>query len=221
LLLQTITSFQTLSVTFERELIDGAGKKEISRGIIYFQQKTDKLIVRVYDPINQVLDISGKTLILYYPDQRTAFEIQAKIPFMLPFVSTLVAPNRPNFGLTDMGYQLERSERHGDTLTSSWLPPKISQTVMGKFKLVEYRRKLLSAQSFKPDGRISTNASFSNYTKVGNTSLALDVTTSTFRSTGTEQELVRFSNPEFNKAIPDSIVNFKIPPGTPMKHIQW
>ena len=219
-LLQTASPFQTLCVRFAREFTDAAGNKDASKGIVYFREN-DRLVVRVYDPINQVMVLTGKTMTIYYPDQKKAFEVQAETPFELPFVSTITAPNHPNYGLTEMGYQLEKTERNGDTLTSLWRPPANARKVVGMFKLVECRRMLLYAQSFKPNGQISTTALFSNYEKCGSMTIALDVTTYNHRSSGTETEIIHFEKPEFDTAIPDSILNFKIPPDTPMKHIQW
>jgi outer membrane lipoprotein-sorting protein len=206
-------------VGFQREFTNDQGQKDVSKGIVYYWG--DKLAVKVYYPIDQIMVLSGNTMTIYYPKEKTAFDIHARIPFELPFVSVIVAPNQPNYGLTQMGYRLEKSERSGDTLTSFWLPPTKAEKVVGRFKLVECKRKLLYAQSFKPNGKISTTVLFSNYRKTSKWTVALDVTAYSYTSTGMETEIIHFQTPEFDKAVPDSIANFRIPEGTPVKREQW
>ncbi|MCX6137465.1 MAG: hypothetical protein NTV54_08235 [Ignavibacteriales bacterium] len=220
-LMQAVSGFETMSVRFERELISELGERDVSKGTIFYRQSDAELVVRVTYPISQVMVIVGKTLLLYYPDQKSALEIKSSIPLSLPFVATMVAPYRANYGLTEMGFQLSKTERRGDTLASMWNAPAKGQGVVGNFKLVEFKRRLVLAESFKPDGQIATKALFSNYRKIGNSNIALEVVTTGFKANGIEIEKLNFQDPHFNEPIPDSIMNFHIPPGTPVKHVQW
>ena len=221
LFLQVASPFETMDVRFERELINEPNEKDVSKGIVFYRQSDARLVVEVYYPINQIIVISGKNFLLYYPDQKSAVEIESSIPLSLPFVATMIAPYRPNYGLSDMGFQLDKSERRGDTLVSTWNSPTKAKDIVGNFKLIEFKRRIIYAESFKPDGQIATTASFTNYKRVGFVNVALDVVSTVFKQKGNEIEKLHFIEPHFNEPIPDSIINFTLPTGTPIKRVKW
>jgi outer membrane lipoprotein-sorting protein len=217
--LQVTQPFQTLIVDFHREYLSNTGR-DVSAGRIFYNH-TGKLVVTVKDPIDQILVFSEKTLVIYYPVEKQAFKIESEMPFSLPFVSALIGSSRPNYGLPDMKYTLKQTERKSDTLISHWEPPSMVSPVLGPATLVEHRRRLIYAESKRANGQVMTMAHFRNHIMRGNLVLALDVETTHFIKEGVEIEKIAFANPAINSPIPDSLLNFQIPSGTPTKNVKW
>lgn len=216
---QVTPPFESLIVDFVREYNNGP-TKERSSGKIYYH-RSGKLVINVTDPLEQIMVFSEKTLVIYYPEDKRAFQIESEMPFSLPFVSALIGSFRPNYGLDDMGYKLEHTERKGDTLISHWNPPNLVRPILGKSTLVEHKRTLIYAESRRASGEILTSAVFRDHMRKGNLILALHVETNHFHKEGVEIERLWFKNPEFNKPLPDSLMNFQIPAGTPTKNVKW
>jgi len=219
LFFQVELPFKTLIVQFSRETI-GTSEQSNSRGEILFD-RSGKLVVNVKDPIRQIMIFEGKNLVIYYPVEKKAFRITAQTPFSLPVVSALMGSLYPNYGLDTMGYRLEKTEKKGDTLVSYWQPPSHVRNILGTFMLVEHQRKLIYAESKRADGTLATVARFDKYVRVNNMLLALQVEAQHISKDDIYIEKTNFDNPQFNKNLPDSLINFRIPSGIAVRELVW
>lgn len=209
----------TVKAEFERKIIQ-KNRTEKVKGIIYYKFN-HKIVIKVKEPVKQIMIIEKNKLILYYPLQRQAFYITQKNEFDILFFKSFLGGIKEDFGLSEIGYTLLKEERKNDILYTYWKPPNKLSKRLGIFKLGIKSNKIVYAAQKKSDGSILTQVAFSKHIKYKNYYFPLEIYAEKYDKKEKIIEEIIFKDPEFNKQIPEEIINFKIPPETKIEKIRW
>lgn len=201
----------TLSVEFRREYT-GHGREEVTIGSIYLKTE-GTVIIRVTSPVNQWMVIDKNKMLIYYPDEKQAFQIKSENPFSLPFLQSFLSVVKKDYGLSELGYTLENYSKRGDTLFSYWSPPQKAERILGNIRIGVVDGKLALTEIKKPDNTLTSRSLYKNHITYKSFHFPLEIETVHYIDRDSVIERVIYNNPEFNTPIPDSIVNFKIPEG--------
>ncbi len=209
-----------LIVNFSRLLTNKKPGVDSVKGTIFYQPPND-ILIYVTEPVNQHLKFNDKTLVIYYPDEKKAFRIQARVPFVLPFFQAFISLTNKNLGLAEMGYTLSQSEKRGDTLITRWVPPAKVKKAVGPIIIGMVNDQVGFMEMQNSKGRTIGRVSYSDYSKIGNIMLPMRVSAVRYLGKDTTYETVYYSNPRLNVKLPDEVVNFQIPKGTEIKEVSW
>ncbi|MGB9743072.1 MAG: LolA family protein [bacterium] len=195
-------------------------KTESAKGTIFYQPPDD-ILIHITEPVNQWLNSKSKTLLIYYPDDKKAFRIQAQFPFTLTFFQAFIGAMKGSLGLTETGFTLHKNERRGDTLVTYWSPPAKAKRALGPviIGLVDDRMGFMEMRNNR--GKTLVRVSYSQYHKIDGLNLPLEVSAVRYMGKDTTYETVHYRNPRLNIKLPDEVVNFKIPDGTDVKEVRW
>ena len=211
-----------LSLDFTRELTEN-NKKETITGTLHYDVKAARVVVEVTEPLNQIMVVQDKVLEIYYPVENQAFRFIAKGQIPLPFVESIIQSTQVEYGLTAIGYSLDQHEVTDNVLYTYWLPPEKAKDKLGTIILGSRTGKLISAEVKTSDGKLAAKSIYRNHTKLGDSYIPMEVTSSLYgpKSEVLEYERVVYSNPQLNAQLPPLILQFEIPKPVKVKEIEW
>ena len=213
---------KTLSLDFTRELTEN-NKTEHIAGTLHYDVQAARVVVEVIQPVKQIMIEKDKVLEIYYPIEKQAFRFisQGRIP--LPFVESIIQSTQAEYGLTAIGYSLDKHDVMDKVLYTHWKPPEKAKDSLGVVILGMRDDRLISAEIKNPDGYIIGRSRYQNHSKIGINYIPMTVTTSTY---GTKSEILQheqivYSNPQVNTKTPNPLLNFTIPESVEVKEIKW
>ena len=211
-----------LSLHFTRELT--ANKKtEIIAGTLHYDVRAARIVVEVTEPLKQIMVVQGKVLEIYYPIENQAFRFIAKGRIPLPFVESIIQSTQAEYGLTAIGYSLDRHEIADNVLYTYWAPPKRAKDKLGTIILGSRAGRLISAEVKTSDDKLAAKSFYRNHTKFGDSHIPMEVTSRLYgpKSEVLEHERVVYSNPQLNPQPPPLILQFEIPKSVKVKEVKW
>ena len=214
--------FHHLQVDFERT-IKHKNKVDVIRGTIFFDADKLTVFVKITDPINQIMFLKGNELTIYYPDDKKAFKIITKTLMTLPFFQIFLGAVQEDFGLSQMGYKLVKSEKKGDTLVMIWKPPKALEKFVGKYKVTYKNGRLFSAESTGVKTGKKVQLFFANYFKFKNFSFPGKISKKVLDKDGNivQLETVTYRNFKIDNPFPNSVADFKVPSDIKIRTVRW
>ena len=213
---------KTLTLDFTRELTENNKTEQIS-GTLHYDVQTARVVVEIDKPIKQIMLVKDKILEIYYPVEKQAFRFisQGRIP--LPFVESILQTTQAEYGLTAMGYKLDKHDVVEKVLYTYWNPPEKAKESLGGIVLGMQNDKLISTEVKNPKGIIIARSIYKNHSKIGLNYIPMTVTSSTYgaNSEVVQHEKITYSNPQVNLDTPNPILQFSIPDSVEIKEVKW
>ena len=213
---------KTLSLDFTRELTEN-GKTEHIAGTLHYDVKAARVVVEVTKPVKQIMVVKDNVLEIYYPVEKQAFRFISEGRVPLPFVESIIQTTQAEYGLTAIGYALDKHDVVEEALYTYWKPPEKAKDTLGSVILGMHNDRLISAEIKNPEGYIIGRSRYQNHSKIGINYIPMAVTSSTYnaKSEVTQHEEIIYSNPEVNAKTPNPMLNFTIPESVEVKESKW
>ncbi len=213
---------KTLSLDFTRELTEN-GETERIAGTLHYDVRATRVLVEVTKPVKQIMIVKDKVLEIYYPEQEQAFRFISEGRIPLPFVESIIQATQAEYGLTAIGYSLDKHDVVDSVLYTYWKPPEKAKETLGVVILGMRDDRLISAEIKNPAGYIIGRSRYQNHKKIGINYIPMTVTSSTYggKSEVLQHERIVYNNPQVNVETPNSILNFTIPKAVEVKEIKW
>ena len=213
---------KTLSLAFTRELTEN-GKTENIAGTLHYDVKAARVVVEVAKPVKQIMVVKDNILELYYPVEKQAFRFISEGRVPLPFVESIIQTTQAEYGLTAIGYTLDKHDVVEEVLYTYWKPPEKAKDTLGSVILGMHNDRLISAEIKNPEGYIIGRSRYENHSKIGINYIPMTVTSSTYnaKSEVIQHEQIVYSNPEVNTKVPNPMLNFTIPESVEVKESKW
>lgn len=213
---------KTLSLDFRRELTE-KDKTEHIVGTLHYDVKAARVVVEVTEPLKQIMVVKDKVLEIYYPIEKQAFRFVSEGRVPLPFIESIIQSTQAEYGLTAIGYTLNKHDVVDKVLYTYWAPPEKAKDTLGTVILGMRDDRLISAEIKNPDGYIIGRSRYQNHSKIGINYIPMEVTSSTYgeKSKVLQREQIVYSNPKVNVETPNPILNFTIPESVEVKEIKW
>ena len=213
---------KTLSLEFTRELTEN-GKTEHIAGTLHYDVKTARVVVEVIKPVKQIMVVKDNVLEIYYPVEKQAFRFISEGRVPLPFVESIIQSTQAEYGLTAIGYTLDKHDVVDAVLYTYWRPPEKAKDTLGSVILGMRDDRLISAEIKSPEGYIIGRSRYQNHSKIGINYIPMEVTSSTYgaKSEVLQHEQIVYSNPKVNTKTPNPMLNFTIPESVEVKETKW
>ncbi|MDE0401635.1 MAG: hypothetical protein OXL96_27895 [Candidatus Poribacteria bacterium] len=213
---------KTLSLEFTRELTEN-GKTEHIAGTLHYDVKAARVVVEVTKPVKQIMVVKDNVLEIYYPVEKQAFRFISEGRVPLPFVESIIQTTQAEYGLTAIGYTLDKHDVVEEVLYTYWKPPEKAKDTLGNVILGMHNDRLISAEVKNPEGYIIGRSRYQNHSKIGINYIPMAVTSSTYdaKSEVIQREEIAYSNPEVNAKTPNPMLNFTIPESVEVKESKW
>ncbi|MCG9129475.1 hypothetical protein JT359_17945, partial [Candidatus Poribacteria bacterium] len=135
---------KTLSLEFTREVTKNSETEKIT-GTLHYDIKAARVVVEVKEPIKQIMIVKDKVLEIYYPVEKQAFRFLSEGRIPLPFVESIIQTTQAEYGLTALGYTLNKHDVVDKVLFTHWNPPEKAKDKLGSIILGMQDDKLISA----------------------------------------------------------------------------
>ncbi|MGB9595140.1 MAG: LolA family protein [Candidatus Poribacteria bacterium] len=209
----------TISLNFERKIVK-EDSTEIVKGISYYKSP-QKLYIEVQHPLKQIMAIENNVLTIYYPIEKKAFRIKSKGPIQMPFIQSILSAMKEDYGLSDVGYTLTKSEMRGKILYTYWEPPKKYKKQMGKFIIGVENGLLSCSEALDPKGKTVIKSFYKKHIEINGKYFPLEVQSEITDGSIQIKEYIIYSNVKINIPLPQEVINFSIPNSVPVKEIEW
>ncbi len=213
---------KTLTLDFRREFAE-YNKTERTAGALHYDVKAARVVVEVTEPLKQMMVVKDNILEIYYPVEQQAFRFifQGRVP--LPFVESIIQSTQAEYGLTAIGYSLDRHEIADDVLYTHWTPPEKAKDTLGTVILGMRDDRLVSTEVKNTKGDTIARSRHQNHRKIGIAFIPMMVTSKTYgaKSEVLQHERIVYSSPQMNAEIPSPILNFTIPESVKVKVVEW
>ena len=213
---------KTLSLDFTRELTEN-NKTEHIAGALNYDVQAARVVVEVTQPLKQIMIVKDNVLEIYYPVEKQAFRFTSDGRVPLPFVESIIQSTQAEYGLTAIGYTLDRHDVVDKILYTYWAPPKKAKDKLGPVILGMHDDRLISAEVKNPKGHIIARSHYQKHSKIGVNYIPMTVISSTYddKSEILQHEQIVYSNPQVNADPPNIMLNFTIPESVEVKEIKW
>ena len=213
---------KTLSLDFTRELTEN-GKTENIAGTLHYDVKAARVVVEVAEPVKQIMIVKDKVLEIYYPTEKQAFRFISEGRVPLPFIESIIQSTQAEYGLTAIGYTLNKHDVLDKVLYTYWSPPEKAKDKLGTVILGMRDDRLILAEIKNPEGYIIGRSRYENHTRIGVNYIPMTVISSTYgvKSEVLQREQIAYSNPQVNVETPNPILNFTIPESVEVKETKW
>lgn len=216
--------------SFSRVFENPVRRDSVAGEFFFFQPRTIYLEIR--HPVHQIMvvDNSRNVTEVYYPEEKRGFILKGSRPAHLPIVSGVLAAIQPDYGLSEMDFEIYNQETASDTLLTYWRRPEKEREkkenergTAQEFVLAHQGNRLARAVLTLPrtDGTATTR--FSNYVRTRGRAYAIPtvIVTKTVNVAGEAVEKIVFRNVEIGPSIPHSVENFKIPDDAIVERKEW
>ncbi len=193
---------------------------QVLSGTIYYQRR-NFLIIRVQEPVNQWLEVRNAECAFYYPDDNWAFRFLSDQPIVLPVVELFLSAVDPDFGLTALGYVLAETGKKGDTLTMVWTTGPALSADAPRYRVSVTGRKLVAAVWETSAGAVLVRSWFYDHREHNRVFFPLGVTSEAIEAGDTLRDEIVYTDPGFDRPLPDSILRFKIPADARVDTVRW
>ena len=213
---------KTLSLDFTRELTEN-NKTEHIAGTLYYDVQAARVVVEVTKPLSQIMVVKDNVLEIYYPVEKQAFRFISEGRVPLPFVESILQSTQAEYGLTAIGYTLDKHDVVDKVLYTYWAPPEKAKDTLGPVILGMRDDRLISAEVKNSKGHIIGRSRYENHSKIGANYIPMTLTTNTYneKSEVLQHEQVVYSNPQVNTDPPNVMLNFTIPESVEVKEVKW
>ena len=213
---------KTLSLDFTRELTE-KGKTEHTTGTLHYDAEAARVVVQIQEPILQIMLVKDKVMEIYYPVENQAYRFISEGRIPLPFVESIIQSTQVEYGLTALGYSLDKHEIAEDVLYTYWTPPEKAKDKLGTIILGSRDGLLISTEAKIPNNRLTAKSLYRNHTKLSNSNIPMEVAYRLYnpKFEVIEYERMVYSNPQLNVQPPNPIFQFEIPKSVAVKEVKW
>ena len=213
---------KTLSFDFKRELTE-KGKTGTMAGMLHYEVQGARVVVEITQPLKQIMIVKNKVLEIYYPVEKQAFRFTSEERIPLPFVETIIQSTQAEYGLTAIGYTLDKHDVVDEVLYTYWAPPKEAKDKLGPVILGMREDRLISAEVKNPKGHIIARSRYEDHSRIGANYIPMTIISSMYGegSEVLQHEKVVYSNPQVNTERANTLLNFTIPESVEVKEIKW
>ena len=141
---------KTLSLNFTRELTENSKTEHIT-GTLHYDVQAARVVVEVTEPLKQIMVVKNNVLEIYYPVEKQAFRFISEGRVPLPFVESILQSTQAEYGLTAIGYTLDKHDVVDEVLYTYWAPPEKAKETLGPVILGMRDDRLISAEVKNPE----------------------------------------------------------------------
>ncbi len=213
---------KTLSLDFTRELTENKKTEHIA-GRLHYDVKSARVVVQVTQPLKQIMIAKNNVLEIYYPVEKQAFRFTSEGRIPLPFVESIIQSTQAEYGLTAIGYTLDKHDVVDEMLYTYWAPPEKAKDTLGPVVLGMRDDRLISTEVKNPKGHIIARSLYQDHSKIGTNYIPMTVTSTMYgeKSEVHQHEQIIYNNPQVNMNPPDAMLNFAVPKSVEVKEIKW
>jgi len=152
-----------VDVTVKKKLPDG--KFTLSKGTVYYDNITGKLVSKLWFPYKETYVMIDKQT-FYFKDGKFVSSYANPIPPETSIFALVLKNSIQYYGLENSGYKLEKVEEDKGLVISTWTPPANLAKAVGKVMIANKNGQIYGIIFYDTDGKIVSKQFFEGYKNI-------------------------------------------------------
>jgi len=186
------------------------GKMSLTMGSVLYDRTFNKLVYHVNFPEKEDWVIVDTVFNRIAKGKLVSRQVVPMLPSSTIFEFAL-QNNLNNFGLEKSYYILNKVEKSGDMVLTTWLPDKRMAKVTGKIIVSKKDGRLVGVAFYTPKNELVKKQIFKGYLKVSGIEFPSEIIETLYKLGGKETKISTFKNLRINELKDDTLYNFPIP----------
>ncbi|MFM2284533.1 MAG: hypothetical protein RLZZ543_29 [Bacteroidota bacterium] len=119
--------------------------------------------------------------------------------------------NLNNFGLENSSYTINKVDREGDMVITTWLPDKRYAKVFGKVIVSKRAGKIVGVAFYSPKNELVKKQIFKGFLKSSGIEFPSEIYEVLYKEKGKETKISTYKNLRINEMKDDALYNFPVP----------
>jgi hypothetical protein len=186
------------------------GKMSLTMGSVLYDRSFRKLVYHVTFPSKEDWVIMDTVFNRIVDKKLVARQFVPMLPSSTIFEFAL-QNNLDNFGLEKSSYTLNKVDRDGDMVLTTWIPDKRLQKALGKIIVSKRAGKLVGVAFYTPKNELVKKQIFKGYLKSSGVEFPAEILEILYKVGGKETKISTFKNLRINEMNDDALYNFPVP----------
>ena len=186
------------------------GKMSLTMGSVLYDRTSKKLVYHVTFPEKEDWVIVDTVFNKIVNGKLITRQFVPMLPSSTIFEFAL-QNNLNNFGLEKSYYTLNKVEKSGDMVLTTWLPDKRMAKVTGKIIVSKKDGRLVGVAFYTPKNELVKKQIFKGYLKVSGIEFPSEIIETLYKVGGKETKISTFKNLRINELKDETLYNFPIP----------
>ncbi len=185
------------------------GKERLTMGQVYYDKNSKKIVYNVRFPEKETWVIIDTSL--YRIVGKEIKEVR-KVPAIAEFsiFHLSLNGNIKDYGLKQSFYAVDKIEKEGDMVITTWKAPEKLSKVFGKVVMSQKERKLYGVVFFTPADVLVSKQFFKNYSNVNGLEFPTEIIQVTYIKNQENYQVTTYKNIIVDDMQEDNIYNYKL-----------
>ncbi len=185
-------------------------QSQLTIGRFYFDKKIGKLVYNITFPEKQVL-VSKDTVLFQFINDTLASRTKSFEMNKFSIFNLCLENQLNNYGLEKSFYSVEKVEKDGDLVISTWAPGKNQQKHFGKVMISTKNNRLFGIVFLNPGGEIVGKQFFEDYVVVDGLAFPKTMVRFTYFGDKKTTQITTFDNIKLNNLDEKKYYDYPVP----------
>jgi hypothetical protein len=186
------------------------GKMGLTMGSVLYDRTSKKLVYHVTFPEKEDWVIMDTVFNRIVNNKLVNRQFIPMLPSSTMFEFAL-QNNLNNFGLENSSYTLNKVDRDGDMVITTWLPDKRYAKVFGKVIVSKRAGKIVGVAFYTPKNELVKKQIFKGFLKSSGIEFPSEIYEVLYKEQGKETKISTYKNLRINEMKDDALYNFPVP----------
>jgi hypothetical protein len=186
------------------------GKSQLTIGKFYYDKNIKKLTYQNTFPQKETW-VSSDTLVYRIVNEKVASKYKSP-PIGIFSIFHLVLTNQiNNYGLKNSPFTIQKVEKQGDMVITTWLPPKALATLFGKVLISNKNNRLFGMIFIDSKDKILRKQFFDKYQNFRGLEFPMEIVDITYKDDKENYQVTTYKNIVIDDVTEDYLYNFALP----------
>ena len=186
------------------------GKAQLTIGKFYYDKNIKKLVYQNSFPQKETW-VSLDTSVYQIVNEKVVSRFKSP-PIGIFSIFHLVLTNQiNNYGLKNSPFTIQKVEKQGDMVITTWLPPKSLATLFGKVLISNKNNRLFGMIFIDSKGKILRKQFFDKYQSFRGLEFPMEIVDITYKDDKENYQVTTYKNIEIDEVTEEYLYNFAVP----------
>jgi hypothetical protein len=186
------------------------GQSQLTVGKFYYDRNIQKLVYDNTFPYKETW-VSADTNIYKIVNDKVIAQFKSPPIAMFSIFHLAITSQINNYGLKGSEFTIEKVEKQGDMVITTWLPPKYLTPIFGKVLISNKFNKLFGIVFMNSKGEVIRKQFFNKYQNISGMEFPLEVVDITYTDKKENYQVTTYKNVRIDEITQDRYFDYPIP----------
>jgi hypothetical protein len=202
--------FYRLNGEFSIKAKSSAGQSQLTIGKFYYDRNIQKLVYDNTFPYRETW-VSADTNIYKIVNNKVIARYKSPPIAMFSIFHLAITSQINNYGLKGSEFTIEKVEKQGNMVITTWLPPKYFASIFGKVLISNKFNKLFGIVFIDSKGEVIRKQFFNNYQNISGMEFPMEVVDITYTDKKENYQVTTYKSVRIDEITQDRFFDYPIP----------